>query len=364
MRQVRFLLPLLMSVALPLAATAGVGMFDVEKRRSELKTPAYAAAREACMAKKIKLDKPPKPIDGLKETEGYGSDNRAEGFSWVIMVLSGRSLAGDAASTKQLGDLLLQWAENDALEDTQKIHDAYYALKRLLMPTITAYLIVKPSYSEDDAETVQEWIDGLVRKVDQKFDGDVDHNNHRYLADNVLMYWGAIIDDNALYQKGVERYNEALNQEQPDGGLPLETRRGSRAGWYMRQSLANLGLIAEIARLKGQNLFALQKDGKDYDRILSYYLSLIRTPLVVIPDAAGNYKPGPEPDFMKQDFGMLAPRPHGRHYMGFAEMLLASYPRNFTYERLKSLMDTRIVKDRPLIDEFAGGNATCFWWKP
>lgn len=350
---------------LPTLAGATGPLFDVAARRAELKTPAFAAARQACLAPAIKLGAFPKPLSGLKPTEGYGTDNSAEGFSWVVMVLSGRALAGDEASAKSLTALLTQWAEANALSKTVEAHDAYYALKRVLLPTITAYSILYDQLSAEQRTLISGWLDPLVRKIDKKFDGDVDWNNHRYLADSVLMAWGAMNGDGALYQKGIARYEEALTQARADGGLPLEVRRGSRAAWYMRQSLANLAVMAEIAKLKGTDLYGKTVDNKNYDLILTYFLNVVHTPMIGFADAAKNYKPGPEPDFMAQDRGMLHTRPGGRHYMAFAEAVLRDAPASFAKERLAALMQEEAInKDRPMIDEFSGGNGTCFWWKP
>ena len=58
-----------------------------------------------------------------------------------------------------------------------------------------------------------------------KFDGDVDHNNHRYLADSVLMAWGAYTGDQKFYDIGEKGFMRALGDARADGSLPLETRR-------------------------------------------------------------------------------------------------------------------------------------------
>jgi poly(beta-D-mannuronate) lyase len=338
------------------------GLFDVELRRAALTQPALTSVRAACLA----VPRDPawsslKPIDGLKATEGYGTDGAANDYAWAVMVLTGRALAGDVASEASLRDLLLAWAKAKAFENTAVENDAYYALKRVLLPTVVGYSVLQRGLDEGQRRLIAGWIDPLVRKIDRTFDGVVDRNNHRYLADSVLMTWGAVTGDEALYAKGYGRYRAVLGEARPDGSLALETRRGARALWYMRQSLASLTVMAEVAAARGADLYGLREGEVTFDRILSYLLNGIAEPNVVVAYASENYIPGGEQDFRRQDMGFLTKRSHGRHYMAWAEPVVARDRPGLASRRLKALFVRGVRSDRPLIDEFVGGNATCFW---
>lgn len=350
------------------AMAAGTGgLFDVAKRKAELATPAFAEIRKACMAQDISQpdDEMPKPIDGLKETEGYGTDRGMSEFSWFIMIHGGRALAGDKASEDIIKSSLLAWADADALSQTQEVHDAYYALKRALLPMIVSYTIVKDSMSKEERKKVEDWIDPLVRRVDKKFDGDVDMNNHRYLADSVLTLWGNVVNANDLYKKGRERFDIFLDQMQPDGTLPLETRRGARGLWYIRQSIADMTLIAEVYDRNGDNLYGMTKDGKSLSLLTNYFVSAVRSPLIILPDSSENYIPGPSDNFLSQDLEVLERRGGKRHYMAFSHLYLKHYgTEEFSASRLNALMKETGFKELPLIDDYIGGNATCFWGTP
>jgi poly(beta-D-mannuronate) lyase len=354
-------------VSAPACAGHQGGLFDVKERKAQLATPEYAEIRKACMAQDISQpDKDiPKPVDGLKETEGYGTDRSMSEFSWFMMIHGGRALAGDQKSVDLIKTALLQWANANALMETEDVHDAYYALKRALLPMIVSYTIVKDDLSSDEQEKIEGWIDPLVRKVDKKFDGDVDMNNHRYLADSVLTLWGDVVGDGDLYGKGRERFEIALDQMQPDGALPLETRRGARALWYLRQSIADLTLIAEVYDRNGDDLYGLVKDGKSLPLLTDYFVSAVRAPLVIMPEAAENYIPGPSEDFLNQDMAVLARRGGKRHYMAFSHLYIKHYGTGeFSAARLNALMQETGFKELPLIDDYIGGNATCFWGQP
>ena len=351
-------------VAVPAAAVSppGIVYFDPAARATELARPDRAIAREACLAvarDPAWADLPPLPA--LEPTDGYGSDNRTAPFSWAVMVLGGRALAGDRAAAKDLATLLTRWAEADALAATPVSHDPYYALKRTLLPTIVAYAIVRPGLTDAERTRIDDWLGGLVPRVDKTFDGDVDHNNHRYLADSVLMAWGALVGDDALYRKGIERYRTALADARDDGSLPLEARRGARALWYTRHALTSLVVMAEIARAHGDDLYGVSVDGRGFDLVLSFLTSGLASPVLVETYAAANVIPGPSDDFRTQDLGFLTERAHGRNYMAFVEAIRLLPPRTAPRRLIGQRFDSRTATERPLIDDYVGGNATCFW---
>jgi poly(beta-D-mannuronate) lyase len=231
-----------------------------------------------------------------------------------------------------------------------------------MMPVIVNYGIVRESFSEKQQEVIEAWIDKVVRPLDKKFGGDVDRNNHRTLADSILMLWGAVKGDDALYNIGIEGFKHVLREARPDGSLPLETRRGQRATWYMRHALASMALMAEIAARKGDDLYALRENGVGMDTIVNAFVTAVYAPVSILPDAAQNHIPGPHRDYIFQDDAYLRVRGHGRHYMAFAEMLVR-HP-SFASTRLEALLNKTSFRERPLIDEYIGGNATCFFWEP
>lgn len=335
--------------------------FNVAKRKAQLQEPAYASVKQACLAADINPDHLElKPVLGLNSTEGYGSDNRPEAFTWSVMVLGGRALAGDDKAATQLKTLLLSWANAGAFTKNETKHDTYYATKRYMLPVVINYAMIADSMSSAERSTMDAWLDKVIRPLDRKFNGDVDSNNHRYLADSVLMAWGAYSGDDALYDIGVKGYKKALSEANADGSLDLETRRGARATWYMRHALSSLVLIAEVDRQHGGSLYSVEQNGVTIDHIMHYFLTSHSAPLLVMPQASMNYIPGHNHDYMTQDHGYMEQRGHFRHYLAFAEPFMQRD--SFAAKRLgKLLTREKVFKMRPLIDEYIGGNATCFF---
>lgn len=345
-----------------------VVLFDVEARKAQLRTEEYAQVRKHCLAKDIGQppEQMPTPVRGLKTTEGYGSDGSMHGFAWYMMIHGGRALAGVAESRQKIEKALIYWAEANALDETVEERDAYYALKRSLIPIIVNYLIVKPDMAVNDQRLVERWIDPLVRKTDHYFESDIDHNNHRYAADVVLTLWGDAIGDKVLYQKGKERFKVVLEQMEDSGALPLETRRGSRALWYIRQSIANMLFIAEVYHQNNDDsLYDMALGNRTLGLLTNHFISGIKNPMIPLEDAAENLIPGPSEDFFNQDHGMLVRRGSTRHYMAFAHLYNLRYQDALSGKRLKALTrEYNLEKTYPLIDDFMGGNATCFWGTP
>lgn len=354
--------------AVPIAqAHAGANvLFDISARTKQLKDADYAFARQSCLSVGENNDavQAPEPIDALKETEGYGSDNRAEDFSYFVMAQGGRALAGDAKAAQGLKDGLLLWAKANAIAKSKESHDTYYAMKRVLLPVIVNYSIVMDDMTQEQRAQVDAWLEPLVMRVGKYFGGDVDVNNHRLLADSVQMAWGALKDNKDMFNMGMHRYKAALKDMRPDGTLPLETRRGARATWYMRHALTSLVVIAEIAQTAGEDVYELSHEKRTLDTMMGAFLDMVNTPLFALPYAAENYIPGPSEDYMVQDDGFLKRRPNKRHYMAFAEAYLSHGVESFNQQRLNKLMSHTALKERPLLDDYVGGNATCFFWQP
>ena len=78
------------------------------------------------------------------------------------------------------------------------------------------------------------------------------------------MYWagvelaaiGVAANDRRDFDWGMAAYDNGVNQIRPDGTLPLEMARGSRALHYHLYALAPLVLLAEFGETNGVDLYA------------------------------------------------------------------------------------------------------------
>jgi poly(beta-D-mannuronate) lyase len=149
-----------------------------------------------------------------------------------------------------------------------------------------------------------------------------------------------------------------------DGSLPLEVARGSKALWYQRQAIASLVTIAEMAAVQGYDLYAIEIEGRSLHGAIDFLARAIERPGIVLPYARANRKPGEFRNYAVQDRTFMVQRGHERHYMAWIEAYRARFPTRAATRQLVRLFDQYQADPRPMIDEFSGGNMTCFFALP
>ena len=127
------------------------------------------------------------------------------------------------------------------------------------------------------------------------------------------------------------------------------------------RATALFDLAEEMAAVQGQDLYGLEIDGRSLHRAIRFLLEAIEDPRRVWRYAAANDKPGPEKDYRRQDLGFLKPRGHGRHYMAWVEAYAARFPERPEARRLLALVQPARPGIRPMVDDYSGGNMTCFF---
>ena len=298
------------------------------------------------------------------------TDERSEPFAWTVMTAAAAAFGqGDPDARKALTGNLRRWARGEALTKLKDQHEnTYYTLERTLLPTIVAYGLVRadPDWDRVERREVERWLNRLVRlrgiKRPDETKGPISlMNNHRYLSDSVDMAWGALRGNDALFRQGIESFLIALGQMRSDGSLPLETKRGSKALWYQRQAVSSLVTIAEMAAVQGYDLYALTIEEKSLHRAIDFLARAIAEPELVMPYARVNQKPGEFANYLVQDRSFMRRRGHDRHYMAWFEAYRARFPERDATRLLTRLLGEFEARSRPMVDEFSGGNMSCFF---
>lgn len=294
-------------------------------------------------------------------------------FTLTVMQQAARVLgAGDAIARRGLVELLDRWAKGRGLSKLDPSSTGeVYSLNRALLPLIASYAIVREAPEMDRArrQRIEAWLGGLVHSRPPPGGGDPDRvtsaNNHLYLHASVEMAWGALRGDDTLFRRGIAAYRRALADMRDDGSLPLETMRGARALWYQRHALASLVTIAEIAAQQGYDLYALEIDGASIHRGIGFLLEAIAEPAKVWPYAQTDFNPGTTASWREQDLTFVQRRGANRHYMAWAEAYLARFPERAESRRLLLLLRASGGdRFRPLLDDYSGGNTSCFYADP
>jgi poly(beta-D-mannuronate) lyase len=342
----------------------GEVLFRHAARRADLAALPESEVRAWCGAPRQRW-----PTHGISRNV-YNGQQPGETFAWTMMTGAAAAFAlDDAAARRAVVGNLTRWAKGGALSRFKKDPAAsmYYNLDRTLLPIIVAFSLVRdhPDFGATDRGLVAAWLDRLVDRRGPGRPKDPalmsSQNNHGYLGDSVTMAWGIVRGEDALFRTGVARFVGALDQMRPDGSLPLETARGARALHYQRHAISSLVAIAEMAATQGYDLYRLESENQgSLRRAIDFLLAAIEDPALVLPYAQANRNPGPFNNYLVQDLGFMAQRGHGRHYMAWAEPYVGRFPDSATSRRLGDLL-AEFGAERPLIDEFSGGNMSCFF---
>lgn len=340
-------------------------LFDRAQRREALAAMPQSERQRLCGA-----DRQTWPEHGVVHNVYNGSQ---PGQNVAFTLMTGAAAAfgtDDEAARRAVVDNLVRWAKGDALGKFKKDPEAtmYYNLDRTLLPVIVSFSLVEdgPDMAADDRRVIEQWLDELVwrRGPGRERDPDLSssRNNHRYLSDSVTMAWGILRGDDEWFRAGIERYLDALEQMRPNGSLPLETARGARALNYQRHAIGSLVAIAEMAAAQGYDLYGLEgEDGQSIHTAIRFLLDGVDHPEIVWRYAMENENPGPWRNYKVQDLGFMTKRGHGRHYMAWAEAYMARFAGSELALRLQAELDAFGSAEQPLIDEYIGGNASCFF---
>lgn len=346
---------------------------DAAARREQLKALSADERASLCTSERPTPDADPAPIKRVRGDDAEGvPDRRLEPMSLLAMVDAAAGFGlDDTVARKRLAGLLGRWAKAGALLKVDPTPNAYYSLDRALLPVITGWALVReaPEVGPKRRKAIDGWLGKVLRQraKNRPVPGPnemIGRNNHAYLAASVTMAWAALKGDAESWAKGPEVYREALQDMRADGSLPAETARGARALWYQRHAIASLVVIAEMARRQGVDLYGLTVDGKSLHDAVRFLLDAIERPGLVEGYAAENHRPGLDADWTLQDLSFLQTRGHDRHYMAWAEIYIARFGDRPEAQRLEKLLATTDPGFRPMLDDYSGGDTTCFFYVP
>jgi poly(beta-D-mannuronate) lyase len=249
----------------------------------------------------------------------------------------------------------------------ESVPNTWYTIDRVMLPVLVAWGLVRdhPDLDAEAGAEIEAWLGEVMqfRKSRPEFPDmpSVARINHLYLRDSVDMAWGALVGDDALFRRGFRSFEVALKEMHADGSLPLEVQRGARALWYQRHAIACRVAISERAAVQGQYLYSRERDGRSLHAAVSFLLDGLDDPTIVWSYARANVSPGPFANYRVQDLGFMRTRGHGRHYMAWVEAYLARFPERAESRRLAKALETHDPDYRPMIDEYVGGAASCFF---
>jgi poly(beta-D-mannuronate) lyase len=212
-----------------------------------------------------RLDDPTHSIVDTVREEAYRKSSgqvKAVGMAIVEAAdnyrTTGSRQAAQCATTR-----ILTLAENQSLSGKMSSSQAYYVQGWVVGAVAIAYLKVRET---GDATPVQnkiiaKWLHKVGEATRSYYDAHTKNNedkgnNHLYWAGIELAAIGVAGDNQSDFNWAMAAYDNGVNQIRPDGTLPLEMARGTRALHYHLYALAPLVLLAEFGEANGLDLYA------------------------------------------------------------------------------------------------------------
>lgn len=166
---------------------------------------------------------------------------------------------GDPEVAQCTLEWLSAWARGGALLGSMKRvnnDQSQYVREWLLDAAAISYLKVRGHANQTQKVEIASWLRQLSRANFSYWD-DLRHkrNNHFYWTGVGILATAIATDDESLWRIGRDIYARGAHDIESDGSLPLEMARRSRALHYHDYALAPLVMMAEIARLRGEDWY-------------------------------------------------------------------------------------------------------------
>jgi poly(beta-D-mannuronate) lyase len=173
--------------------------------------------------------------------------------------------SGDPALLKCAVDWLSKWADARALEGKSLNHTGKSLRKWSLASISSAYLRLKFSSSTPlrnypaEAARAEVWMSDVADRVKREWPPDdplAKVNNHYYWAAWAMMSTAVATNRRDLFDQATAIYRVFATQVDPDGYLPNELARSTRAAGYHIYAMLPIAMLAAFGKANGVDLAA------------------------------------------------------------------------------------------------------------
>jgi len=179
------------------------------------------------------------------------------------------------------------WAHAKALlnYDPKESSQAWFQVEWTLSAAGTTDSVLVNDTTLDPAQQarVTAWLDRAANiLISYEKPGQLG-NNHHYWRALAATSIGVTASDNALFQFGINTYQQAISQLDDNGAFPLEMARHERAIHYQGFALQPLIVIAEFATRQGIDLYAYQSHKRTLRDAILFFGHAIENPSLAKP---------------------------------------------------------------------------------
>jgi poly(beta-D-mannuronate) lyase len=184
-------------------------------------------------------------------------------------------------------DQLDAWARAGALLDysREESQQAWFQAEWTLSAAgITDSVLVNdPTLDSAEQQRVTAWLVAACRKViGFERPGDTSNNHHYWRALDAISI-GVTASDDGLFRYGIEAYQQAIGELDPNGAFPKEMARHENAIHYQGFALQPLALIAQFATRQGHDLYAYDAHGRTLRDAIIFFGRAVDDPSLVRP---------------------------------------------------------------------------------
>ncbi len=226
----------------PVVINLDLKRFYTDAKGTRIDTAIRAANAETTKPITSFLRAATKMADEALQTGGalHGHEQAACALSWMQIWAEGRALIGPMTSSA--GQI-----------SKQGEHHRKWALAGLAL----TYLKLKPFAPDSHRATIEPWLKAMADDALALFDSPgIKRNNHWYWLGLGTGAVGLATGSKTHWKTAFGIFHDAMNDIAPDGTLPMELERGSRALSYHVFAVTPLVVLAELAAANGEDWYA------------------------------------------------------------------------------------------------------------
>lgn len=329
--------------------------------------PPFSPRATAEKHSKRACPKPPQPVGQLELASKYGKDGpqrdtvdrKAEKkykaqmkpvndyMKTVVREAERYTEKGDSAAAECALTWLHVWAEGKALLEMEN-ETAQFKRATTVSGLAFALMQVEPAVAEDKRlPVVKDWLSKLAHGTKDYYSASTKNsakNNHRYWSGLATAATAVLTGERDLFDWGMDAYKNGVCGATPEGALPLEVKRGTKARGYQLFALSALVPLGKIAEANGIKAFEMC-DGALH-RIVKFSLDSITDPSSIAKMAEAE----------QDEFEDGKPLPPG-HQVTFLEIYAREFPGTAPLEK-------ELLAQRPLRSTSLGGDQTLLYGTP
>jgi poly(beta-D-mannuronate) lyase len=227
-----------------------------------------------------RLDDPTHSIIDPVRQEAYrkSSDGvKSVGMAIVTAADDYRTTGSRQAAQCAMAEILTLTQEH-SLAGKMSSSQAYYVQGWVVGAIAIAYLKIRETgiATPQQNETIAAWMQSVGEQTVGYYDAHKSKNNHLYWAGVELAAIGVAANNRKDFDWAMATYYTGVDQIQPDGALPLEMARGSKALHYHLYALAPLVLLAEFGEANHLDLYA--RDNGAIHRLVNFSVAGLQDP--------------------------------------------------------------------------------------